>query len=307
MPLHPQAKAVLERRAASQPKTPPTTQEERLKAFENTWREAGPEVYKTEDRRIPGSGGEIPVRIYWPSEEGPLPVLIEFHGGGFMHGDIESYDGNCRRLSIGAGCVVVNVDYRKAPDHKFPAAAEDCYAVTKWAMENAASINVDPTKIAVGGDSAGGNLATVVSLMARDRGGPSIALQILMVPAVHRAFSPLTYDREETPGGKAESTPMNGGWLAYLRDETDATNIYACPIIADLTGLPPALVLTAEFDTFRDEGKAYAEKLKQAGVPTIFKEYEGMFHQFHMYPSYVDGGKEGLNQEIERLRAAFAQ
>ena len=307
MPLHTQAKAVLERRAASQPKTPPTTPEEVQKAFDNTWREAGPEVFKVEDRRIPGPRGEIPVRIYWPSEGGPFPALAEFHGGGFVHGNIESYDGNCRRLCMGVGCVVVNVGYRKAPENKFPAAAEDCYAVTKWVADNGASIGVDPTRMAVGGDSAGGNLSTVVSLMARDRGGPSLVLQILMVPAVHRAFGPLTYDREETPGGKTTSTPMDGGWKAYLRDETDATNIYACPIIADLRGLPPALVLTAEFDVFRDEGKAYAEKLKQAGVPTTFKEYEGMFHQFHMYPSNVDGGKEGLNQEIEALKVAFAR
>ena len=262
-------------------------------------------MFKVEDRRILGPGGDIPVRIYWPSAEVGLPALVEFHGGGFVHGDIESYDGNCRRLCVGASCVVVNVDYRKAPENKFPAAADDCYAVTKWVSENGAGINVEPTRIAVGGDSCGANLATVVCLMARDRGGPTISLQILMCPAVHRAYSPLTYDRNETPGGQATTTPMDSGWRAYLRDEIDATNIHACPFIADLRGLPPALVLTAEYDTFRDEGRAYAERLKEAGVPTTFRECEGMFHQFHMYPGYVDGGREALEQEISSLKAAL--
>ena len=166
---------------------------------------------------------------------------------------------------------------------------------------------MDPAKLAVGGDSAGGNLAAVVSLMARDRGGPAIVQQLNICPAVHRRFSPLTYDREETPGGKSDLPPMDGSWRHYLKDEADETNPYACPIHADLRGLPPALVITAEYDTLRDEGEAFAEKLKQAGVPTVGKRYEGMIHVFHMYPGSIDGGREALQQEIDTLKAAFAR
>jgi acetyl esterase len=301
MPMHQQARDVLEWRAASQPKTAPTALGDRRKAFFNTWRENGPEVYKVENLRIPGPGGEIPVRVYIPSAGGPFPALMEFHGGGFVFGGIDSYDGNCRRLCVGAGCVVVNVDYRLAPENKFPASPEDCYAATKWVVDNASSINVDPTRVATGGDSAGGNLSAVVALMSRDMGGPALVLQILMCPVTHRNFEPLTYDIDETPPSAKEFW-----WKQYLNDESEATNPYAAPLNADLTGLPPALVLTAEFDSLRDEGEAYAEKLRLFGIPTTSKRYEGMFHQFHMYPSFVDGGSEALQQEIDALKAAFA-
>ena len=307
MPIHPQVRVVLERRAAGAPTTPPTSVEEERQRFDNTWREGGPEVFKVEDRRIPGPAGEIPVRIYWPSDGGPFPALLEFHGGAFVHGGIGQLDGNCRRLCVGAGCLVVNVDYRLAPENKFPAAPEDCYAATKWVAENAASLNVDPTRIAVWGDNAGANFASVVCLMARDRGGPPIVQQILMCPAVHRNFSPLTFDKEETPGGNRKVPPMDSAWRHYLRDETEATNPYACPIHADLRGLPPALVVTAEYNILRDEGEAYAEKLKRAGVPTVSKRYEGMVHVFHMYPASIDSAKVAEAQVVDALNAAFAR
>ena len=300
MPIHPQVRAVLERRGNSgMPES--ASMDDMRRLFFDTWREAGPEVFKVEDRRIPGPAGEIPVRIYTPSEDGPFPVLLEFHGGGWVFGGIESYDGNCRRLCRGADCVVVNVGYRLAPENKFPAAVDDAYAATKWVADNAASINVDPTRIAVGGDSAGANMSTVVALMARERGGPPLALQILVCPAVQRDFTPLTYDREETP-----PMPVPWFWQQYLNDEADASNPYACPMHADLRGLPPALVITAEYDPVSDEGAAFAEKLKQAGVPTTFKHYEGMIHIFHQYPGFIDGAREAVEQEVDALKAAFA-
>jgi len=307
MAIHPQVKEVLDLRAVGQPATPPVTVEESRATFNKIWREKGPEVFGVEDRNIPGPAGEIPVRIYWPSAGGPFPVLMEFHGGGFVRGNRDSYDGNCRRLCIGAGCVVVNVEYRVSPENKFPAAPEDCYAATNWVAENASSMNVDPTKMAVGGDSAGGNLSAVVCLMARDRGGPTIVQQLIICPAVHRRFTPLTYDRGQTPGGKSDLPPMDASWRHYLRDEADETNPYACPVHADLRGLPPALVITAEYDTLRDEGEAFAEKLRKAGVPTVSKRYEGMIHVFHLYPDSIDGGSEALQQEIDILKVAFAR
>ena len=288
----------MERRAASQPKTPPTTLEERRKALVNTWREGGPEVFKVEDRRIPGPGGEIPVRIYWPSGGGPFPALMLFHGGSFIRGNIDTYDGISRRLCAAASCVVVNVDYRLAPENKFPAAPEDCYGATKWVADNAASINVDPTKIVVQGSSAGGNLAAVVALMARDRGGPSLVLQVLLCPASQEHFTPQTDVEEEA---KADSI-----WRQYLRNEADAANPYACPMYADLRGLPPALVITAEYDSLRDAGEAYAEKLRQAGVPTTSKCYEGMFHIFYNFPASIDSAKAAEDQEVDALKVVFA-
>ena len=306
MPLHPQAKAVIEKRAASG--YPPAGSQDEIQVkrqrFNETWREPGPEVGKVEDRSIPGPNGDIPIRVYTPpAGSGPFPALMLFHGGGFVLGNINSYDGNARRLCVGASCVVVSVDYRVAPENKFPAAPEDCYAATVWVAENGAGLGVDSTKIATCGDSAGGNLATVVALMARDRGGPKLSLQIMRVPVTHRNFSPITIDREETPKSNKE-----WWWVQYLENESDAKNPYAAPMeTEDLSGLPPALIVTAEYDELRDEGEAYAERLKQAGIPTTCTRYDGMFHVFQMYPGYIDVAKEALERECAALKEAFSR
>ena len=305
MPIHPQGQAVIDRRSASGYPAPGADAPLSVKRqyFVNTWREPGPEVGKVEGRRVPGPNGEIPIRIYTPpTGAAPFPVHMLFHGGGFVLGNIETYDGNSRRLCVGAECMVVSVDYRLAPENKFPAAPEDAYAATCWVAQNAASINADPTRMSMGGDSAGGNLATVTAMMARDRGGPKLSLQILMCPVTHRDFSPTTFNKEETPRSSKESW-----WVQYLNDESEAKNPYACPLEAeDLSGLPTALVVTNEFDELRDEGEAYAERLKQAGVPTTLTRYDGMFHVFHMYPTYIDAAREAVEQECAALRAAFA-
>ena len=303
--MHPQAQAVIEKRAASG--YPPPGAEAplhvRRQYFNDTWREPGPEVGKVEDRLVPGPHGDIPIRVYTPAAgSGPFPVLMLFHGGGFVFGNINTYDGNARRLCVGAHCMVVSVDYRMAPEHKFPAAPEDCYAATVWVTQQASSLNADPTRMATAGDSAGGNLATVVALMARDRGGPKLALQIMRCPVTHRDFTPITIDRDATP-----KTNKDWWWRQYLRDESEAENPYACPMQAkDLSHLPPALIMTAEYDVLRDEGEAYAERLQQAGVPTTCMRYAGMFHVFHMYPASIDAAQEHLEKECAALRTAFA-
>lgn len=302
MPLHPQVKAVIAKRDASvPPPSPDASLAELRERFMDTWRESGPEVASLQDRTIPGPGGPLPIRIYRSSTSEVLPVLMSFHGGGFVFGGVDAYDGNARRLAAGADCCVVTVEYRLAPEHRFPAAPEDCYAATRWVADNAIELGIDPDRIAVGGDSAGANLSTVVAMMARDRGGPPLVLQILMVPTVHPTWDEMMHDPEETPPSGRE-----WWWGQYLNDPTDAANAYAAPLSADdLSGLPPALVVTAEYDDLLGEGHAYAAYLEAAGVPTEYRMYEGMWHIFHMYPSSIDLGREAVDAEIAAMRKAF--
>ena len=267
----------------------------------------GPEVAKVEDRLIPVSGGDIPIRVYTPTAGGPFPILVWFHGGGWVLGNVDLADGSCRRLAVGADCVVVSVGYRLAPENKFPAAADDCYAATVWASENAASINADGSRVAVGGDSAGGNLAAAISLMARDKGGPRLVHQLLVYPVIERDFGTKSYE-ENANGYQLTRDDMVWFWDHYLRDESDAANPYAAPTQAkDLSGLPPALVVTAEYDPLRDEGEAYAQRLKQAGVSTTCIRYDGMIHGFFRLASLIDKGKDATSQACSALKDAFAR
>ncbi len=307
MPLDPQAQAVLDQLAALglPPSNTVSPEEARANLKARPW-EPGPEVARVEDRSLPGVGPEISVRIYTPEGSGPFPVLAWFHGGGWVVGDLETADGTARRLAVEAGCVVVSVDYRRAPEAKFPAAADDCYAATQWVAQNAASINVDPSKIAVGGDSAGGNLAAAVSLMARDRGGPSVAFQLLVYPVTARDFSTSSY-RQNGDGYMLTMDGMKMYWEQYLSDDRDASNPYAAPLTAgDLSGLPPALVITAEFDPLRDEGEAYAQRLKAAGVATTSSRYDGMIHGFFGTPAAVDKGKQAVSEAVAVMKQAFS-
>ncbi|MDN3016153.1 alpha/beta hydrolase fold domain-containing protein [Paenibacillus sp. BSR1-1] len=263
------------------------------------------QVAKVENRTIPVPGGEIPVRIYTPSGEGPFPALVYYHGGGWVIGNLDTVDVPCRMLANRAGCVVVSVDYRLAPEHKFPTAAEDSYAVVKWVAEQAASIQVDPERIAVGGDSAGGNLAAVVALMARDQGGPSIAYQMLIYPVTNHSYETESY-RENANGYFLTKNTMVWFWNHYLRDEQDGKNPYASPLLAeDLSGLPPALVITAGFDPLRDEGEAYAERLKATGVPVEATRYDGMIHGFFWMPGVLEQGSAAIKQAANALNQAF--
>jgi acetyl esterase len=257
------------------------------------------------DRTIPGPGGDLPVRIYTPAGDGPLPVLVYFHGGGWVVGNIDSVDHVCRDLGHDAGCVVVSVAYRRAPEHRFPAAAEDAYAATLWAARNAAELGGDPEGIAVGGDSAGGNLAAVAALMARDRGGPKLLFQLLLWPIIDFAFDTPSY-RECAEGYLLTRAEMRWFWDHYLASEADGRHPYASPIRAEsLGGLPPALVLTAEFDPLRDEGEAYAARLAEAGVRATAVRMDGTIHGFMTRYNLPDNAGRGLELSASALRQAF--
>ena len=233
-----------------------------------------------ENRKIPGPASEIPVRIYQPHGGGVKPVLVYLHGGGWVIGTLDSYDATCRELAQGAGCVVVSVDYRLAPEHRYPAAPEDCYAAVKWVAANAASLGADPQRLAVGGDSAGGNLSAVVAQMARDRRGPAIRFQLLIYPVTDADFTRRSYV-DNAEGYLLTTASMHWFWDHYLPSKSQRAEPYASPLRApDLTGLPAAWVCTAEFDPLRDEGEAYAKRLQDAGVSTTLTRFDGLIHGF---------------------------
>lgn len=307
MTLDPQAKFVLEQmEAAGAPPMHTLTPEEARKSIDVRALAGEPEeVGKVEDKVIPGQEGEIAVRIYTPQGQGPFPALVYYHGGGWVIGDLDTVDVICRLLANRADCVVVSVDYRLAPEHKFPAAAEDAYAAAKWVAENAPKIQVDARRIAVGGDSAGGNLAAVTALMARDRGGPSFVHQMLIYPVTHCNFDTESYNKN-AEGYFLTKDSMVWFWNHYLRDGQDGKNPYASPLVADdLSGLPPALVITAEYDPLRDEGEAYAERLKAAGVAVEMTRYNGMIHGFFWMPQALEQGKKAIEQAANALKDAF--
>ncbi len=258
------------------------------------------------DRTIPGPDGDVPVRVYRPVEGGdPLPVVVYFHGGGWVICDLDTHDGTCRALANGVNAVVVSVDYRLAPEHKFPAAAEDAYEVTSWVAAHADELGVEPSRLAVAGDSAGGNLAAVVALMARDRGGPAITFQLLVYPVTNHSFDTDSY-RENADGYFLHRASMEWYWRQYLADERDGANPYASPLrVEDARGLPPGMVITAEFDPLRDEGEAYGRKLAEAGVPFDVRRYDGVFHGFFSMVAFLDGAKQATADAHADLRDAL--
>jgi acetyl esterase len=268
---------------------------------------AGPEaVANVENLTIPGPGGQIRLRIYTPRGDAPFPILVFFHGGGWVLGDLDTHDNLCRSLANGAGCIVVSVDYRLAPEHKFPAAVEDAYAATQWVANNAHRINGDPARIAVGGDSAGGNLAAVVAIIARDQNGLGLIYQLLIYPVTDVSSSNTDSYRKYADGYFL--TKGDGEWFCdqYLNCEEDRLNPHASPLLApDLSGLPPALVITAEFDVLRDEDESYAKRLKKAGVFVKCRRYEGMIHGFMSMDGLLDQARNGIEEASAALREAF--
>jgi acetyl esterase len=307
MPLDPQAQQVIDQIAAlGLPPAHMVSPEEARINSKARPRALGPEVTKVEDRDIPGPDAPIPVRIYTPAGPGPFPILVWFHGGGWVIGDLDGADGTARHLTVGGNCVTISVDYRLAPEAKFPGPANDCYAATAWAAQHAASFNGDASRIAVGGDSAGGNLAAAVSLMARDRGEPALAFQLLVYPVTNRDFGTTSYEQNAT-GYLLSQDSMVWYWDHYLSDPADAANPYAAPMQAkDLSHLPAALVITAEYDPLCDEGEAYARRLQEAGVPTACTRYDGMIHGFFGMSALIDKGKQAIDEAASALRAAFA-
>lgn len=241
-------------------------------------------VARWEDRAVPGEAGGIPIRIYWPRElraEERIPVTLFLHGGGWVVGNAATYDTHCRRLANAAQCVVVFVEYRLAPEHRFPAAVDDCYAVLRWLKENAPHIGGDRRKIAVAGDSAGGNLSAVLCLKSRDLNGPPICAQALVYPVTdHWDAGYLSYSENAENYGLTRDL-MKWFWAHYLGPGGDRRHPYASPLRAGfVANLPPALVITAGYDPLRDEALAYADRLEEAGNIVQRKHYEGQIHGF---------------------------
>ncbi len=264
-------------------------------------------VAQVEPRTIPGPGGEIPLWIYTPFGAGPFPLLVYFHGGGWVVGDLPMVDSICRTLANAAGCVVVSVDYRLAPEHKFPAGLEDAYTATKWVAENAALLNGDRRLIAVAGESAGGNLAAGVTLMARDRGEFALIYQLLIYPATqYQSHTASFHQYGENYFLTADS--INWFWHHYLPSPTEGKNPYASPLLAEnLANLPPGLIVTAEFDPLRDEGEIYGDRLREAGVEIKTIRYDGTIHGFINFAKFLPLGQTALKEIGAILQTAFAR
>jgi acetyl esterase len=307
--LHPQAAALLQRAAAS-----PLPTLDKVSAFvaRRFYRErcaaVTPKAPAVAQCGLLLADGRIPVRFYRPlgtGNEEVLPALMYFHGGGWTIGDLDTHDVLCRELANGARCAVFSVEYRKGPEAPFPAALDDCFNATNFVSKNSKSLSVDPARIAVGGDSAGGNLAAVVAILARDAGSPPVAFQLLIYPATDQR------------GGQASHARNGEGYLLtraimdvfrdnYLPDPKLWTDWRASPLLApSLRGLPPALVLTAGYDPLVDEGREYAERLRAEGVETRYVEYPDMIHGFIVMGGVLDRANEAVKQCCAALRGAF--
>jgi acetyl esterase len=286
MTLDPQAAAVLERqwpRAAGRP----TVAGARTRTRGLIRLQAAPQpVARVEDAVVPGSG--VRTRVYRPAGEAPFGCLVLLHGGGWVTGDLDTHDRPARRLANASGCVVVTVDYRRPPEHPFPAPLDDCLEAIRWIHRDARRLGIDPARIGVAGDSAGGNLAAAACLRARDEGGPDIAFQALIYPVTDAACATPSYDAYRTGYGLRRDT-MTWYWDHYLGGTADGTHPYASPLrAANLGGLPPAFVATAEYDPVRDDGELYAARLAEAGVPVVHTRYDGMIHAFFLMDGVLD-------------------
>ncbi|MCM2532236.1 alpha/beta hydrolase [Neobacillus pocheonensis] len=307
MTLDPQAKLVLEHLAAAGgPPMETLSPEQARKAFVLPEGEREP-VGKVENRTVPGPANDIPVRIYYPKEiQSNHPALVFYHGGGWVIGDIGSHDNICRALTNLADCVTISVDYRLAPEHKFPAAVEDSYAVIQYVYDHAGDFQVDRTRIAVGGDSAGGNLAAVVANLAKDKNASTICFQLLIYPSTNLGGGPTTSMLENSEGYFLTKGNMEWFRDCYLNGEEDKQNPLVSPALyEDFKGLPPALVITAEYDPLRDEGEEYAKKLADAGVEVESVRYNGVIHGFVSMAAVIGKGQEALEKAGYALKKAF--
>lgn len=262
-------------------------------------------VHEVRELTVPGPAGAVRVRLYRPSAATDLPLVVFFHGGGFVIGDLETHDPLCRSLARVSGCAVASVEYRLAPEARFPAPLEDCYAAIEQLAARARGLGVDGGRLAVCGDSSGGNFAAVTAVLARDRGGPRLAYQALIYPVTDLACESASA-RELSQGYMLTSDMMR--WFAecYLGDSAQAANPLASPLRATkLGGLAPATVITAEFDPLRDEGEAYADRLREAGVPVVARRYLGMLHGFMSIPYVTPVAGRAIADVGLDLRAAL--
>lgn len=312
MALDPQVAAVLEKvRLAGSPEYWQMTPEQARDWHE---RKAGildiaPEpVHGVADRVVRAVEADVPVRVYTPRpSQAPLPILVWMHGGGHVVGSLRSYDALCRKLALSADCVVVSIGYRLAPEHKFPAGVLDCFAGLKWAARHAEELGGDPSRVAVGGDSAGGNLAAVCAILARDVGEPALAFQLLVYPR--------TAPEEDSPSHHAlgEGYMLTRRTILWFHDhyrahDSDRSDFRYAPLVAkDLSRLPPALIVVAEYDPLRDDGIAYAKRLRDAGSEVELADYAGMVHPFFSMGGAVDAGRRAMTQATAALRRAFGQ
>jgi len=306
MSLHPQIQAVLDRVARS-PLPPYHTVPAHIarRIYRDTRAALSPKPPEIAETRLLVFDNSVAVRAYRPVLNETLPALMFFHGGGWTIGDLDTHDVVCRQLAIGARCAVFSVDYRLAPEHPFPAAVDDCFFASQFVHRNAKSLNVDPGRIAVAGDSAGGNLAAVVALMARDKGGLPLAYQLLIYPATDQRCEFPSFERN----GQGYLLTKEGILFfraGYLPDPKDRTDWRASPLLAaSHANLPPALVITAGYDPLVDEGEAYAERLATSGVEVAYRRFPDMVHGFVLFGGVVDAANAALGECCERLSRAF--
>ncbi|MBO8173410.1 MAG: alpha/beta hydrolase [Bacillaceae bacterium] len=311
MALHPQVKRVLDMMASRE--TPPLeemTLQQARQSFLDMCRQMNlsEEVAHVEDRHIPGYQDDIAIRIYKPEGSGIHPALVYFHGGGWVLGNLDSHDALCRSLVNRADCVVVSVDYSLAPEHKFPVAVEDAYLATRWISEHADELGIDPNRIAVGGDSAGGNLATVVCHLSRVRQSPSVCYQLLIYPST--GFYLTESFEKYSEGYFLTQSTMTWFRECYFNHEDELKSPLAAPVLlseSELAEMPPALIMTAEYDPLRDGGKDYADKLNKAGVDVRYVCYPGMIHGFMSMCAAIDDGKKAIDDAARELKTRFQQ
>jgi acetyl esterase len=312
MPLDPVLKSFLDQMAAVPgPKMWEMSPPDARQAFIGLFQVAGPKdvpIGRTENLSVPGGDGPVPVRLYSPVAAGSeaLPVLVYFHGGGFVIGDLETHDGLCRMFANEAGCRVVAVQYRLAPEHKYPAAVDDAFAALKWVEASASRLGIDANRIAVGGDSAGGALAAVVAHMAKEQGAPSLAFQLLLFP-VTQIGGDTSSLREFAVGYFLEKRTLDWFFGHYLPADADPSDPRVSPLRAkEFSNLPPAYFMLGGFDPLHDEGVQYAEKLRAAGVPVTVADYGDMVHCFFYLQTIVPQAREAVEAAAQALRNAFA-